>query len=147
MRFLRYIYIILLLLSYFKSYGSHNSNDGVPNAKNGILDLRKSRLTDIISLDGEWHFYWNQLIGSRSNQAQNQKYQIVNFPFRWENYELNGKKLPSYGYASYKLTILLPKTTEPLRIIVPEMYSAFSLFINGKKVAKNGRVSDNEEDF
>lgn len=147
MRFLRYIYIILLLLSYFKSYGSHNSIDGVQDAKNGILDLRKSPLTDIISLDGKWLFYWNQLIGSSSNQAQNQKYEIVNFPFRWENYELNGKKLPSYGYASYKLTILLPKTTEPLRIIVPEMYSAYSLFINGKKVAKNGQVSDNEEDF
>lgn len=147
MRFLRYIYIILLLLSYFKSYGSHISNDGIPDAKNGILDLRKSTLTDIISLDGEWHFYWNQLIGPSSNHTQNQKYEIINFPFRWENYELNGKKLPAYGYASYTLTILLPKTAEPLRIIVPEMYSAYSLFINGKKVAKNGQVSDNEEDF
>lgn len=147
MRSLKYIYIILLLLSYFKSYGSHNSIDGVPDAKNGILDLRKSPLTDIISLDGEWHFYWNQLIGPGSNHAQNQRYEIVDFPFRWENYELNGKKLPSYGYATYKLTILLPKNTEPLRIIVPEMYSAYTLFINGKKVANNGRVSDNEKDF
>ncbi|HEY1062630.1 MAG TPA: ATP-binding protein [Daejeonella sp.] len=147
MRFLRYIYIILLLLSYLNSYGSHTSNDGIPDAKNGILDLRNSSLTDIIPLDGEWQFFWNQLIGPDSNHAQNQQYEIVNFPFRWENYQLNGKKLPSYGYASYKLTILLPKTTEPLRIIVPEMYSAYSLFINGKKVAKNGQVSDNEEDF
>jgi len=147
MRFLKYIYIILLLLSYLNSYGSHTSNDGIPDAKNGILDLRKSSLTDIIPLDGEWQFFWNQLIGPGGNHAQNQKYEIVNFPFRWENYELNGKKLPSYGYASYTLTILLPKTAEPLRIIVPEMYSAYTLFINGKKVANNGRVSDNEKDF
>ena len=147
MRFLKYIYIILLLLSYLNSYGSHNSNDGIPDAKNGILDLRKSSLTDIIPLDGEWQFFWNQLIGPGGNHAQNQKYEIVNFPFRWENYELNGKKLPSYGYASYTLTVLLPKTTEPLRIIVPEMYSAYTLFINGKEVANNGRVSDNKEDF
>ncbi|HQS05731.1 MAG TPA: ATP-binding protein, partial [Daejeonella sp.] len=115
--------------------------------KNGILDLRKFSLTDIIPLDGEWQFFWNQLIGSGGNHAQNQKYEIVNFPFRWENYELNGKKLSSYGYASYTLTILLPKTTEPLSIIVPEMYSAYTLFINGKEVANNGRVSDNKEDF
>lgn len=27
------------------------------------------------------------------------------------------------------------------------MYSAYSLFINGKRVAKNRQVSDNEEDF
>jgi len=132
-------------LSYYKSYGSHNTQDGVPDAKNGILDLRHYPLTDIIPLDGEWQFYWNQFIDSSSNQ--NLKYEIVNFPFRWENYELNGIKLPSYGYASYKLTVLLPKTTEPLRIIVPEMYSAYSLFINGKKVAKNGKVSDKEENF
>ncbi|OYZ56401.1 MAG: ATPase [Sphingobacteriales bacterium 24-40-4] len=112
-----------------------------------MLDLRKFSLTDIIPLDGEWQFFWNQLIGSGGNHAQNQKYEIVNFPFRWENYELNGKKLSSYGYASYTLTILLPKTTEPLSIIVPEMYSAYTLFINGKEVANNGRVSDNKEDF
>ena len=147
MRFPRYIYIILLLLSYLKSYGSHNSIDGLPDAKNGIIDLRKSSLTDIISLDGEWKFYWNHLLDPGSVQAQYQNYKIVNFPFRWENYELDGKMLPSYGYASYTLTVLLPKTTEPLRILVPEMYSAYSLFINGKKVAKNGQVSDNEENF
>jgi len=147
MRFLKYIYILLFLLSYFKSYGSHNPNDGIPDAKNGILDLRKTPITEIISLDGEWKFYWNQLIDSGSNQVQNQKYEIVNFPFRWENYVLDGKKLPSFGYASYTLTVILPKSIEPLRIIVPEMYSAYSLFINGKKVAKNGQVSDKEKNF
>jgi signal transduction histidine kinase/CheY-like chemotaxis protein len=147
MRFLRYISIILLLLSYFKTYGTHNSNDGIPDAKKGILDLRKTPLTDIISLDGEWQFYWNQLIGPESTQAKTQNYEIVNFPFRWENYELNGKKLPAYGFASYKLTVFLPKTKEELRIIVPEMYSAFNLYINGKLVAKNGKVSVNEENF
>lgn len=71
MRFLKYIYIILLLLSYLNSYGSHTSNDGIPDAKNGILDLRKSSLTDIIPLDGEWQFFWNQLIGPGGNHAQN----------------------------------------------------------------------------
>jgi len=147
MSFLRYIYIILLLLSYLNSYGSHNPSNAKSDAKNGILDLRRSSLTDIISLDGEWKFYWNQLIDPKNYDSQGQVYQIVNFPFRWENYELNGKKLPSYGYASYTLTIFLPKTTEPLRILVPEMYSAYSLFINGKKVAKNGKVSDHKENF
>jgi signal transduction histidine kinase len=147
MRFLKYFYLILLSLSYLKSHGSHNSLDGIPNAKNGILDLRKIPLTQIVSLDGEWLFYWNQLIDSGSIRNKNQNYEIVNFPFRWDNYELNGQKLPSYGYASYRLTVILPKTNEPLRILVPEMYSAYSLFINGKKVAENGQVSDDDKKF
>jgi len=121
--------------------------DGLPNAKNGILDLRKIPLSQIVSLDGEWLFYWNQLIDSGSVRNKNQKYEIVNFPFRWDNYQLNGQRLPSYGHASYRLTVILPKTHEPLRIVVPEMYSAYSLFINGKKVAKNGQVSDNIKKF
>lgn len=133
------------MFSYYKSYGSHNIQNGFPYAKNGIIDLRNTSLTNAIPLDGEWQFYWNQLIDAKSNQ--NLKSEIVNFPFRWENYELNGSRLPSYGYASYKLIVLLPKTTEPLRIIVPEMYSAYSLFINGKKVAKNGRISDKKENY
>jgi len=121
--------------------------DGLPNAKNGILDLRKIPLNQIVSLDGEWLFYWNQLIDSGSVRKKNQNYEIVNFPFRWDNYQLNGQRLPSYGHASYRLTVILPKTNEQLRIIVPEMYSAYSLFINGKKVAKNGQVSDNIKKF
>jgi two-component system, sensor histidine kinase len=135
------------LLSYLKSYGSHNSLDSTRAAKNGILDLRKIPLTQIVSLDGEWLFYWNQLIDSGSIRNNNENYEIVNFPFRWDNYKLNGQRLPSYGYASYRLTAILPKTDEPLRILVPEMYSAYSLFINGKKVAKNGLVSDDDKEF
>ena len=147
MRFLKIFYLILLSLSYLKSYGFHNSLDDLPDAKNGILDLREIPLSQIISLDGEWLFYWNQLIDSGSTRNENQKYEIVNFPFRWDNYQLNGQKLPSYGHASYRLTVILPKTNEPLRIIVPEIYSAYSLYINGKKVAKNGQVSADIKNF
>ena len=33
-----------------------------PVAKNGVLDLRSAPLTDKIELNGEWLFYWQQLL-------------------------------------------------------------------------------------
>ncbi|MDB5288444.1 MAG: ATP-binding region ATPase domain protein [Mucilaginibacter sp.] len=45
------------------------------------------------------------------------------------------------------LTVLLPKNAEPLRIAMPDLYSSYRLFLNGKQVAENGIVSTNEKGF
>lgn len=145
MRFLKSFYVILLLLSYSKSYGYQREVFLNPEINQGILDLRNSSLSERISLDGKWEFFWNQLLNPEEDQKLKGK--LIDFPFRWDNYTLNGEKLPSYGYASFKLKILLPKSQEALSISLPEMYSAYSLFINGKKRAFNGNVSTNKEGF
>jgi len=145
MKYHKYIFAFLLLIFCINSFGSHKAYVSGPNAKNGILDLRNSSLNTKIPLNGEWFFYWNQLISPGTENFK--KGTIVDFPFLWTNYEENGQKLPSFGYATYKLNVLLPKSNTPVRIGIPDMYSAYRLYINGIQVAFNGNVSTTKENF
>ncbi|HEX8608140.1 MAG TPA: ATP-binding protein, partial [Pedobacter sp.] len=71
----------------------------------------------------------------------------MQFPSKWTDYKVSGKKLPAFGCASYKVTILLPKNAEQLRLAMPEAYTAYSLFFNGKLVEKNGTVTTSSSHF
>ncbi len=119
------------------------SNEVSPLAKNGLLDLRKQSLNQSTTLTGEWEFYWQKLI----IPSDSAKGTIVPFPVKWNDLSINGKHLPAFGYATYKLTVLLPKINESLRIAMPDVYCAYSLFLNGKLVATNGKVANNANDF
>ncbi|MGF1922753.1 MAG: ATP-binding protein [Bacteroidia bacterium] len=114
-----------------------------PVAKGGVLDLRRYSFDQFVGLNGEWKFYWQKLImPTDSTKGIN-----VSFPVKWNEMELNGEKLPSFGYATYSLTLLLPQTEQQLRIAMPDVYCAYSLFLNGKLVAVNGKVADNAKQF
>jgi signal transduction histidine kinase len=113
----------------------------IPKAKGGIIDLRHQSFSEELSLDGEWLFYWNQLLSPEEASAK--KGEPSPFPMRWK--DIKGKNLPPFGYATYKLTVLLPKTEVPLRISMQEVYTAYRLFLNGKPVAANGQVGTSEE--
>ncbi|MDB5061258.1 MAG: ATP-binding region ATPase domain protein [Mucilaginibacter sp.] len=137
--------VVLLLLFSITVFGSPSYNPIQPVAKNGIIDLRKQSFIDEIELSGQWNFYWQQLIDPKNTPTT--KGQLITFPSLWNNHITNGKKLPAFGYASYKLTVLLPKNAKLLRMAMPDVYSSYRLFLNGKQVAENGTVSTTEKGF
>lgn len=139
---MRSLNIVLLLLCCSISY---SFGSVAPIAKKGVLDLRKQSFSTEIKLDGEWNFYWNRFL--KPNDFTINRGIRVNFPSKWNEIAINGKTLPAFGFATYRLTILLPKMNEPLRIGMPDVYCAYQLFINGKLVAVNGKVSTNKKDF
>ncbi|MES2274914.1 MAG: ATP-binding protein [Bacteroidota bacterium] len=117
----------------------------MPVAKNGIIDLRKQSFDEKIPLNGQWDFFWQQLADPRDTARH--KDATVDFPFKWNGYLLKGQLLPAFGYATYKLTILLPKDSVRRRLSVPDMYCAYRLFVNNEDVADNGKVSTTAEGF
>ena len=139
LKFLFYIVLIFFCCIQTDVSASHR-----PLAKEGVIDLRNEDFSEPIDLDGEWFFYWKQLLEPKD--VATGKFEVVNLPGIWTGQELNGKKFPSYGYATYTLTVLLPKHT-PLRLVMPDIYSSYRCFINGKEIAANGRVSTSENDF
>jgi signal transduction histidine kinase len=136
---------LLLLLSNLAFYGDAAGFVTVPEAKRGVLDLRREAFDEKIALNGEWEFYWHRLLGP--DEWAGKSGVLVEFPFMWKGYVLNGKPLPGFGYASYRLTVLLPKERKQLRMTMPEAYTAYKLFVNGKQMAANGKVSKNAEGF
>src|ERR1700733_16237041 len=92
-----------------------------PVAQKGILDLRGMDLSlKPVTLNGEWGFFWKQLISPDSLHAAGSP-DYVAFPNLWKNITLNGQKLPSQGYATYTLTILLPKKRPRIGMEVPDV--------------------------
>ncbi len=131
--------VFLFLISFSAKTVAAPQQD--PKAKDGIIDLRNQSFSDELPLDGEWLFYWNQLLSP--DQVSANKGEPAPFPKKWK--DIKGKNLPAFGCATYKLTVLLPKTDVPLRIAIPDVYTAYRLFLNGKPVAANGKVGKTEE--
>ena len=136
---------LLLILSNAMFYGDAAGFSRAAKAKRGLLDLRQEAFDKKVALDGEWEFYWHRLLGP--NDRISKPGVLIEFPFMWGNYVLNGKRLPGFGYASYKLTVLLPKKRKQLRITMPDAYTAYRFFVNGKQMADNGKVSTTAEGF
>jgi signal transduction histidine kinase len=116
-----------------------------PVAINGVIDLRQQSLLTSIPLNGQWEFNWKEFLDPSLTNDQSGK--LVNFPFRWTDKQQDGTKHPSFGYATYRLRVLLPANTDSLSMKVPDTYSAYNLYINGKLVSSNGTISTSAAGF
>jgi signal transduction histidine kinase/CheY-like chemotaxis protein len=121
------------------------TSQATPAARKDVLDLRQANLGDDIELNGNWYFYWQKFIDPVSTPPVGGL--MISFPFAWNGYLLNGHELPSFGYASYTVTILLPKVHEPLLMAVPDVYCAYRLYLNGNLVAENGNATRGPQGF
>jgi signal transduction histidine kinase/ActR/RegA family two-component response regulator len=133
---LRYFLCAVLFFAVFgHSIAVAEGSDSSFKVHRGIADLRKQQFTKQLTLDGEWAFAWQQLIKPDSISAF---HHFTTFPQIWNNHTINGIELSGQGYASYGLTILLPQQHAPLALYIPDVYSSYRLYINGKLLANNG---------
>src|SRR5258708_28380167 len=117
-------------LSSFSGFGQQ------PVAQKGIIDLQKANLFDKhLKLNGEWAFYWNHLLTPDSLATATPDY--IPFPVLWKEVRFHGQSLPAQGYATYALTILLPKKRPRLGMEIHHVYSSYKLFVNGVFQAQN----------
>lgn len=132
----RYLWLFLLLLT--ACTGSALAGEvPVAPAQKGVLDLRNTDLfSNWVSLEGDWHFYWRQLRSPSDTVFTG--HDFVPFPSLWNNTRLNGQLLPSTGYATYALTVLLPKKRPELGCKLPDAYCSYAFFVNGNRVSQSG---------
>ncbi|HJU45793.1 MAG TPA: 7TM diverse intracellular signaling domain-containing protein, partial [Chitinophagaceae bacterium] len=126
----------LLLLLFFAV--SAQADPVFPGAaRKGVLDLRKTDLSNkIITLGGEWKLHWDRFITPKDSQDIPAIY--TSFPGLWKDIIVNGKSLPSQGYATYELTLLLPENRPVLGLEIPDVYSSYNLYVNDSILSSNG---------
>ena len=116
--------------------------------KPGILDLSKKNLSEQkIPLNGSWAFYWKRLLPPELI-SRHQPDVYPKCPELWSNIIIHGTPLSSIGYATYSLTVILPKNRPELALEIPDAYCAYTLFVNGKVFSASGKVGtsrDNSE--
>ena len=129
-RTLKYIFGLLLM-----AHTSLFAMDTVPVAVGGVLDLRQYNFKSEgpLVLEGEFEFYWNQML----NPATGKDTGLVNYihvPGSWHHLKESLPEIERYGFATYKLLILLPEGVNRLSFKAESIFSASGFFLNGKAI-------------
>ena len=94
---------------------------------------------DSFILNGDWEFYWDQIITPEEFQAgMGEKTGDYPVPIYWTKYK--GLNLPSIGEATYRLRINTNMKDKVLAISTQEIFTEYALWINGEKISGNGTL-------
>jgi len=141
--------IIIAYLIFFSACLNDAPRRIPPIAVKGVLDLRDwdFQQDGPVNLNGEWEFYWQQHLIPQdfTAKAPNRKAGYIKVPGYWKGYEFDGQRLPGYGYATYRLTILLnqPKGSFALRTV--EIANAYIIYVDGQKIDSLGQAGTDRE--
>jgi len=140
-----WLFAVCLLLA---SCAQINQNVEKPQAINESLDLQgwDFNQNGQVSLSGQWEFYWQQLL-SPSQIEKVSSPLFVSVPDSWTNYEVNGQKLPPTGFATYRLIVRLPDPTQTYGLFINGEGTAYTLWVDGKLVAKDGQVATDAQEM
>lgn len=115
-----------------------------PTANQGKLDLRNTNFSteNIIKLDGEWDFYWHQLLtpSDFSRLSDSIKPNKIAVPLSWT--DVADKSYSTHGYATYRLKVLLPNKKQKYGIFIPKIWSASKVWVNDSLVHEIGNISN-----
>jgi two-component system sensor histidine kinase ChiS len=129
------------------------------------LDLREKSWGDAeeYKLDGLWHAYWGNFLNQEDilqtdiepilfpvpgvwSDQPNKKNRYTTYQFVADdntppiNIGLQDKVLPALGFMTYHSKVLLPETLGNVFLYVPDMPSAYKLYVNDELVSSNGEI-------
>lgn len=111
-------------------------------ARQGVLDLAgwNPEQHGTAALDGEWEFFWQQLLTPQELEREGTPAPLLALPGGWNQHQVEGAKLPADGYATFRLRVRLPEAGRPYSLQIRYMSTAYRLWVDGKLVAGNGVV-------
>lgn len=119
-----------------------------PSAVAGVLDLREVNWAQANSLplNGEWEFYWDQLLTPADFVAgKSGSSSLLVVPGTW-NHAPEEQDLARAGQATYRLRLLCEAGDAPLEVRLVDIQMAYKLWSNGALVAQSGRVGLSAEE-
>ncbi len=138
-------FIIILLLS----SGCINDNPLKPAAVKGVIDLSGYNFSAdrVVTLDGEWEFYWKKLLtpGELKIDTVKNRQQYAAVPSTWDDLSNKGIEAEPKGYATYRLKIIVPDDKAMYGIHIFSVMSAYRIWADGKLIAEAGRVGVSDQ--
>jgi adenylate cyclase len=113
-----------------------------PRAQLGVLDLREHDFDDarsLVELRGDWEFHWGSFLQPGDPRRPDS---YLPSGSNWND----GGTNPVRGFASYRLTILLPEDPPDRNLVLlyREVGSAARIYWNGIQVANLGRAASSD---
>lgn len=140
-------WIPLLFIAALSSllFGCSGHDVDVPPARQGVIDLSGSSnllSSSSIELDGDWAFYWQQLLTPKDFLGPQQPTvsAYTRLPGAWNGLKVDGKALGGDGYATFRLRVLTHATASDLALHLGTIESAYRLWANGTLVSENGEI-------
>lgn len=115
-----------------------------PKAKDGVLTLDSEALArhPVLFLVDGWEYYANRLLTPADFDGNTPVPDQYLFIGRFGGFEAWNDGSP-HGSASYRLTIRLPEQKDTYLLELPEIFSAYRLYINGRQVMQMGEPEQN----
>ncbi len=147
--FKSFLILLIFQASFYTAGGIGQAGKEYPRAIEGVIDLSRWHFDKDgpVDLKGQWEFYWQQHLNPDdfSKPALPRKTGFMQVPEYWNNYEIDGTKLPGKGFATFRLTVLLDAQKESLGLSLMEISTAYTLFVNGEKMISAGLAGVNRE--
>ena len=129
---------------FFSSVNSRAQETTAPTVVNGVYNANKKDISrQQTPLTGNWRFYPHQLL--TPEQASQQPYQYIQLPAVWDATTTNNSFSSSIGYATFSVTITNYSKGAQLALQMPDVYSSYKLFVNGKESSVNGQPGISKE--
>jgi serine phosphatase RsbU (regulator of sigma subunit) len=145
-----FLRILIFLLVSVLLFSCNDTEITKPIAKKGMIDLSQYNFNDegIIELNGEWEFYWDQLLTPDDflNNNITEQQEFITMPDYWMEKEVNGKTIGANGFCTVRLLIKGDFDDEKLMLNVKEIMSNCIVYLNGEIVGSYGKVGTTEDE-
>lgn len=145
------LYIYTALLCALLTTGACSAGKGsgnLPVACKGTIDISgwDYLLNGSVNLNGEWEFYYGRFLEPahfKNNLTQTPSY--IKVPGAWDDFVHDGRRIGSFGHATYRLTVITGSDT-PLNFKVMPPNSAYRIWANGTFYGEYGKVAEKYDD-
>lgn len=117
----------------------------IKHAVAGQITIQPSDFSqrNTLALDGDWSFFWQQLLEPEQAKTAIQQSSLIKGSGGWQSTKYDSGH-DAIGYATYHLDVALQQPTSNLAVYIPQIESAYRLYINAEFMASGGVVTDTE---
>lgn len=135
----------VFLMHFFGNLSLKSDNLTPVNAVFDCTNARPFHKHSRYYLTGEWEFYYRQFIES-DPQGEPKLSEMLNVPSSWAGNPLYDSPYESGGYASYRAYIKGFSYKDPVTIYIPNIASAYRIYLDGQLVTESGTLSKSATD-
>ncbi|GBF75627.1 hypothetical protein PA598K_04046 [Paenibacillus sp. 598K] len=113
----------------------------LPQAQNGVIDLTgwDYKESSTVKLDGEWEFYWNQLLMPGEQGAEMLPIQV---PGQW-----NKIGYPAKGAGTFRLVLRVDPSQMHYGLRISNVQMASSIYVDGVPLGSSGQPALSKEGY
>jgi len=137
------ISLALVSLLFLSLMGNGGGSEASPHVRGGTMSLKNwSPDQGSVKLDGEWEFYWNQLLSPEDFRKQGEALTgsavYMSVPSSWNGQVVNGIKLPAYGEATYRMVLTDLQTPGIYSLKKSNIRFSSRIYVNGEELLTDG---------